>query len=167
MGIRSRDFLEHTVLRSRAAKSSLATPPMRCFSDELPKNGREVPLCLKPSIQRYFDKCLGSIHQQALGMLDSLAEYKVVRAVACRGSELAREMHPTQPCRSGKISECDRLRNVCINESENPHEAPKRVRHAFSLTRVGRDGARLCGYHRGSVSQFPLTSVPLKAGPTT
>ena len=31
-------------------------------------------------------------------------------------------------CRGGKISECNRLRNVCINISENPHHAPFRQR---------------------------------------
>lgn len=61
-----------------------------------------------------------------LGMLDSPAEYEVVRAIACRGSELAREVHPAHACRSGKVRECDRLRNVCIDVSESPHQAPFR-----------------------------------------
>jgi hypothetical protein len=99
---------------------------MRGISDELPKNGGEVPLRLKPRIQGHLDKCLGRIQQQPLGMLDSPAEYKVVRAIACRGSELAREIHSTQAGHSGKISERDRARNVCINVSENPQQAPFR-----------------------------------------
>jgi hypothetical protein len=123
-----------------------ATPPTRCISDYLPKDGREVRLCLKPRIQRYLDKCLGRIHQQPLGMLDSPAEYEVVRAIACRGSELAREVHPAHACRSGKVRECDRLRNVCIDVSESPHQAPFRqgsYATLFFLTRMRRDGARL------------------------